>query len=101
MIWKSFKKRLREKKLLPRLAFLSYALMAIGVVFLGYALVCDKVPTEHTLLSPDWAIFSGHSLSQDLDHFTLTDKEVAQIYLVAPLFMALGGLLKFIGARKR
>lgn len=99
-MWKSFKKRLREKKLLPRLSYLSYSLMILGVIFYLYTFFCTKVPSGVSLFSPDWALFDGSSYSTDFNAFTISDKEAAQLYIIAPFFIALGSLLKLFGVKR-
>jgi hypothetical protein len=99
-MWKSFKNRQNDKKLLPRLHYLSYSLMILGVVFYLYTFLCDKVPSGLTFYGPDWGIVNGTSFSENLDAFTLSDKEAKQLYIIAPFFIALGSLLKLLGVKR-
>lgn len=99
-MWKSFKNRQNDKKLLPRLYYVSYALMGLGLIFYLYILICEIVPSGVSFLAPDWGIFNGASFSENLDTFTLSDKEANQLYIVAPFFIALGSLLKLFGVKR-
>lgn len=99
-MWKSFKNRQNDKKLLPRLYYLSYSLIGLGLIFYLYTIFCTKVPSGVSFFDPDWGIFDGTSYSEHLDIFTLSDKEAAQLYIIAPFFIALGSILKLFGVKR-
>lgn len=100
MSLKSFKNRQNDKQLAAKLFVLSYGLMTVGALIYLYVYLCDTVPSGKILYSPGWEIFKGGSCSCDFDHFTLSDKEAAQLAFIAPFFIALGSLLKLIGNKR-
>ncbi len=100
MSLKSFKNRQNDKRLAPKLFILSYGLMGVGVLIYLYLFFCDTVPSGKILYSPHWEILKGGSLSCDLDHFTLCDKEAAQLAIIAPFFIALGCVFKLLGNKR-
>jgi hypothetical protein len=101
MSLKTFKDKKNDKKLIPKLVILSYALMILGVIVYCYAFMSTKVPSGKILYHPDWEILKGGSLSSDFDYFTLSDKEAAQLYIIAPFFIAMGSLLKLLGIHRK
>jgi hypothetical protein len=101
MSLKTFKNRQNDKKLIPRLFILSYALVAVGVLIYLYVICCEHVPSGKVLYHPDWEVLKGGSCSCELDHFTLSDKEAAQLYFIAPFFVAMGSLLKLFGIKRQ
>ncbi len=101
MSLKNFRNRQHDRKLLPRLFLLSYALMILGLIFYSYVLCCQQVPSGKILYHPHWEILKGGSCSCDFDHFTLSDKEVAQLLIIAPFFIAIGSCLKLLGLKRQ
>jgi len=100
MIWKSFRNRKNDRRLIPKLNFLSYCLLFLGLTLFFYAYFAHKVPCDTCLLSPDYELLKGGSFSTNLDHFSLNDKEAHQLMLIGPLFIMLSGLLQWIGMRR-
>jgi len=86
---KSFKNKQNDKKLVPYLFILSYCLIILGGIVYLYAFCSECVPSGKILYHPDWEIFKGGSCSCDFDHFTLSDKEIAQLNFIAPFFVAM------------
>jgi hypothetical protein len=101
MSLKSFKKSKNDKKLVPKLFILSYAVIGVGLIIYLYILFCEKVPSGKILFYPEWEILKGGSCSCDLDHFTLSDKELSQLYIIGPFFVAMGSLLKLLGLKRQ
>lgn len=75
--------------------------MGLGVIVYTYAFCCEKVPSGLSIFAPDWGLFNGSSFSENFDSFTLSDKEAAQLYIVAPFFITLGSLLKLFGMKRQ
>jgi hypothetical protein len=100
MIWKNFRNKQNDKKLLPKLNILSYAVFTLGLIIYFYAFFAKKVPCDTCLFGPDYEIFKGGSFSADLDPFTLNEKEAHQLMLIGPFFIMLSSLLQWIGMKR-